>query len=342
MQMKQMLHTLCLARGVTGCEAHAEARRMLEPLGPVEETPLGSLLCTVHPPREGAPHILLDAHLDEIGLIVTGITDDGFVRVSSCGGVDRRLLPASSVTIHAETPIPAVVCFIPPHLQQGDAHKAIDPDAILLDTGLDAQHVREQVRPGDRVSFDASFTELMGGRVSCKSLDNRSGCAAVLRAGELLHERHPSCGVSVMLSTLEEVGGQGARTAAYALNPTHAIVVDVSFAKCEGAPRSVSATLGSGAMIGVAPILNRRMSDELRACAARRSIRHTIEVMSGRTGTNADDIAVARAGVQTALLSIPMLNMHTPVEIIDPEDVEAVAQLIAAYVCDTFGEEGVR
>ncbi len=336
MQMNELLRELCLSPGIAEGERAPDA---LAALGPVTRTPAGSFFCTVCPPKDGGPHILLDAHLDEIGLIVTQVTDEGFIRAAACGGIDRRLLPASAVTIHAEEPVPAVVCSVPPHIQKGDTGKAMKADAILLDAGLDPAHARERVRPGDRVTFDAPFDALLGGNVTCKALDDRAGCAAVLRAGELLAENKPACGVSVALTSLEETGGPGAGTAAYALCPTHAIVVDVSFARCEGAPKHVTATLGSGAMIGIAPILDRRMSDGLRACAEKHGIAYTMEVMGGSTGTNADAIAASRAGVRTGMVSIPQKNMHTPVEIVCPDDVEAAAQLIAAYVRDTFSEE---
>lgn len=338
METKEIMRALCTATGVAGAErgAAAAALQYLEPLGPCEISPVGSLICRVRSAREGAAHILLDAHLDEIGLVVTNILDDGFLKVAACGGVDRRLLAASRVIIHAKTPVTGVVCSVPPHLKDGDTKKAGKIDTFTIDVGMTSEAAREVIFPGDRVTADTPFYEMMGDRVSCKSLDNRAGCAAVIRAAQLLHEEGPDCGLSVALSSMEEVGGQGAVTAAYALEPTHAIVVDVSFARCDGGPKNVTAELGSGALVGIAPVLSREMSDALLAAARKHAIPFEPEVMGGRTGTNADGIAVSRRGVRTGLLSIPQRNMHTPAEICSAGDVEHVAQLIAAYVRDNF------
>lgn len=338
MDSRKLLETLCAAHGVSGCEADAvaAARGVLEPLGACTVTPLGSLLCTIREPQPGKPHIMLDAHIDQIGMVVTGILEDGFVKVASCGGVDRRLLPASTVTIHGRQPVKGIVCSIPPHLQDSDSKKVDKIEGFSIDIGMSRQEAARQIRPGDRVTFDAPLRALLGGRVSCKSLDNRAGCAAVIRAGELLADSGTPCGVTVALTTMEEVGAQGAATAAYTVAPTHAVVVDVSFGHCPGVPKYRTAELGSGAMIGFAPILNSEMSEGLAQCAESYKIPYTREVMGGGTGTNADNIAVSRGGVRTALLSVPQRNMHTPVEIVSVSDIESVAQLIAAYIGGNF------
>ncbi|MCI8624170.1 MAG: M42 family metallopeptidase [Provencibacterium sp.] len=339
MDVKETLRRLCEAAGVAGEEtgARAEARRLLEPFGPCEETPLGSLLCTVRTGSRGAPRIMLDAHLDEIGLIVTAIDGDGFIQVSNCGGIDRRLLPASAVTIHGREPVAAVVCTLPDGLAEDAGKKPGKIESYTLDAGLCAERARALIAPGDRVSADVPFRTLGGNWVCGKALDNRAGCAAILRAAQLLHENGPDCTIVAALTSMEEVGGMGAQTAAYQIAPTHAFVVDVSFGHCEGVPRYKTAALGSGPMIGMAPSLSLRMARELADCAGKNGIPFTFEVMGGRTGTNADSIAATRGGVRTALLSIPERNMHTPVEVAAAADVEAVARLIAAYICEWVG-----
>lgn len=338
METTALLRTLSSAVGVAGSEggALAAARAELSKIGKCEVSPLGSLICSIREPKPGKAHIMLDAHLDEIGLIVTTILPDGFLKVSNCGGIDRRILPACQVTVHGREPLKAVVCSVPPHLQDKEQKKTQEIEEFTLDAGLCYETAQKLIAPGDRVTIDAPFSEMSGGRVTGKSLDNRAGCAAVMRAGELLAQSGPDCGLSVVLSSLEEVGEQGAQCAAFALAPTHAIVVDVSFASAPGLGPVRQQKLGSGAMVGFAPTLCGEMSRELVSTAKRHEIPFTAEVMGGKTGTNADNIAASRGGVRTALLSIPQRNMHTPAEIVDPADIEAVANLIAAYLRDNF------
>ena len=163
-------------------------------------------------------------------------------------------------------------------------------------------------------------------------MDDRAGCAALIRCAQLLHGENLSCGLTVLLSSREEVGGQGAQTGTFSLEPTEAIVVDVSFAAQPGVDPAKCGKLGGGPMIGMAPILNRPMVHRLKELAKKNEIPFTMEIMGGETGTNADGIAVSRAGVHTAMVSIPLRYMHTPVEVIDVQDVEYTARLLAEYV----------
>lgn len=339
METKKLLKLLCEAHGVSGREGGAAeiALGILKDFGECEISPLGSVVCRVRPAKDGEPHIMLDAHIDEIGLIVTAILNDGFIKVAACGGVDRRLLSACQMTIHGENPVKAVVCSVPPHLREDDGKKKVQKiEEFSLDAGLSQERARELVRVGDRVTPDVEFCELKNGLVSGRALDDRAGCAAVVLAAERLKKINPVCGISVVLSTQEEVGGCGAKTAAYSLNPSHAIAVDVSFGSAPGVPKHRTAALGSGPMIGIAPILSGEMGQALFECAKKNSIPHTPEPMGGRTGTNADEIAVSRGGVKTAMLSIPQRNMHSPVEVVAVADVENTARLIAEYIEQAF------
>lgn len=334
MEIKEMVLRLADAAGVSGAEAPAAqvAAELLSPLGQVETTPLGSVVCRINPPKEGGRHYLLDAHLDEIGMIVTYITDEGFLRVGNVGGLDRRLLMAGEVLVHtADGPLYGVICSVPPHLQGGEA-KNPKVEEIAIDIGLDKEEAGRRVCFGDRVTFSIKGRALLGRAVTGKALDDRAGCAAVLRAAELLQGGRLGCGVTLVLSSQEEVGGIGARTAAFAVAPTHCITVDVSFAHTPDTPRYKCGELGKGPMIGFSPVLDQQMGRELVQIAKEQGIPYQCEVMGGATGTNADDIACSGAGVRTALLSVPQQYMHTPVEKVDLRDIEDTARLIAAYI----------
>lgn len=338
---KKLLLEFSAKTGVAGAESKAAeyGEELLTRYGKVSRTPLGSLVCTVWE-KEGAPHLLLDAHMDEIGMIVTYIEDSGFLRVAGCGGMDRRIVLAAPVTVHGcKGPVRGVVCSTPPHLSKGEA-KNPKIDEIYIDIGLDKESAVEAISPGDRVTISAPSRPLLGDQVSGKAIDDRAGCVSLLCALEYLKDTQPTCSLSVLFSSMEEVGGQGAKTAAFQVNPTHAIAVDVSFAHTPDAAREKCGLIGQGPMIGIAPILDNAMTDKLFALAKQEDIPSQPEVMGGRTGTNADSIVTTRGGVATGLISIPQKYMHTPIETVTVSDVENTGKLIAAYIRSLGEKEG--
>ena len=185
---------------------------------------------------------------------------------------------------------------------------------------------------GDRISFLGDFCELQGSRVTARSLDDRAGVAAVLLAAEKLYKENISKNVTVLLSDQEETGGVGAKTCAFSLDAEYAIAVDVSFGNQPGVASSDCKPLGDGAMIGISPFLSNEVTEMLKSVAEKQKNKYQLEVMGGRTSTDADHIAMSKTGVKTGLLSIPLRNMHTPVEVIDLEDVESVADIMAGFV----------
>lgn len=340
MTTKELLVTLCEATGVAGLEigAVAEAEKLLSDLGQCEVTALGSLVCRVKTQPQ-QPHVMLTAHIDTIGLIVSYIEDSGFLRVSNCGGIDRSLLLASHVVVHSDSgDYDGVVCSIPPHLNPNDSVVPKVED-IYIDVGFDGEATRKKIALGDRVTFYGQSQELLNGRISARTLDDRAGCAAVILAARKLADCHLNCSLSVVLATMEEVGSQGAKTAANLLSPTHSIVVDVSFGHTPDAPRQKCGILGKGPMIGISPILDNGVTAKLKETAAKEKISYQLEIMGGNTGTDADAVASSGAGVRCGLVSIPQRYMHTPIEVVEIADVEAAANLIAAYVRDEFGGE---
>ena len=280
-------------------------------------------------------NILLDAHLDCIGMVVTKIEDGGFLRVDRCGGVDIRTLAAHDVEIHGKETVYGVVTSTPPHLAN-DGGNAADFDTLMIDTGL-GEKAKDIISPGDRVTFRTPYRELLGGNVSGAYFDDKAGVCAILRCLEILKENKCNKKVSVLFSAQEETGSSGAMAAGFNTDAQEFISVDVSFAKTASTPKSITATLGGGTMIGIAPVLNNGMYSVLQMIAKQQKIPYQLEVMGGGTGTNADKIAVSRGGKRAALLSIPLKNMHTPVEVVNLEDIEATAQLMAYYIMNNGG-----
>ncbi len=329
MSLKDIIFELSSASGVNGLDGALDvARQLLKPLGETKADDMGGVCCVI---GNGNRRVMLDAHIDEIGFVVTAV-DGSFLRVAKCGGIDVRTVINQTVTIHGKKPVKGVFASMPPHLR-ADQKKAPDIDSLVIDCGLTAERLSELVRVGDRVSFDCEPCELLNGRITGKSLDNRVGVAAVIEAAKRIAKATPDCTLIVSLSSQEELGLRGARTLAYSLEPQEAIVVDVSFGDGQGMKPQECGKLSGGVMIGVSPILNRPMTDKMFAICNQNNIPHQTEAMGGSTGTNADVITISRSGVKCALLSIPLRNMHTCCELVDLKDVESVIDLMTAYVC---------
>ena len=279
---------------------------------------------------ESEKTILLEAHIDEIGFTVTGVSDNGFLSVANAGGFDLRALPATRVTVHGKEDIPAVFTSIPPHLSKEDA--VFDDIAKLyIDTGL-GEKAKELISIGDFVTFRSKAANLLGTRVTGKALDNRAGVLALLLVANILRGKRLPQNVLILLCNQEEIGTRGAVTSAFALKPQEAICVDVSFGDFPGISPAECGTLGEGPMLGNSPILDRDITLSLKAIADTADIPYQNEVMGGKTSTDADMVSISREGVPTALVSIPLRNMHSPVEVVDTADIEAAAKLIAEYV----------
>ncbi len=331
-RLREDLFALAAAHGVSGEEGGAAevAARLLKPLGETCIDRLHSVICRVCPQQEGKPHLLLQAHLDEIGLIVTYIEDNGFLRVAQCGGMDRRVLPGSSMVVHGKKELPAVVC-LPPNAVEEDADKVPKIEDLYLDIGYNKEQAERLVSLGDRVTMDMPPASLLKDRVTGKAMDNRSSCAMMIEAARLIKDLAPGCGVTVLLSSMEEIGCQGARVGTFAIQPSHAVVSDVSFARTHDIPEGRGYTLGGGPMVGIAPVLSGKMAEEMKILAAGEDIPVQLEVMGGSTGTDADYVAISGTGVETILLSLPLRYMHTPVEVVDLNDLARCARLVAAY-----------
>lgn len=337
MPIREIISGLAQATGPSGAEGSA-ARLAMELMGDcnaaVRQDALGNIIAEFGN-RKASEHILLDAHIDEIGLIVTMADDKGFLHVANTGGADRRTLAGAEVYVYGKKRLCGIICCTPPHLSTSSSRgKAPEWDEVYIDIGYPADKARELVPEGSRAVVRPRPHLLAGERITCKALDNRAGAAALIRMVELLeHEssRLP-CRVTVLLSVMEEVGGQGATAAAFALEPTQAVAVDVSFALQPGVKKEQSGVLGGGPMIGVSPVLDRKITSALRDIAESREIAYQTEIMGGKTGTNADNISLSRGGVRCGLVSIPIRNMHTAVEVADMDDIEATARLLAEFV----------
>ncbi len=272
--------------------------------------------------------VMLEAHIDEVGFIVTHVFDDGFIKLAKVGGNDQRILPATQITIHGKEEISAVFVSTPPHLAKGGEAPSLDD--TYADTGL--KNVADLIKPGDFATYKKEFSCLYGNKVTAKSLDDRAAVACLIEVAKRLCGKELPVNVIFCLSEQEELGTRGAITAAYSVNADEAVAVDVSFGDCPDLSPTKSGTLGGGAMIGISPVLNRKISGKLTLIVKENNIPHQFEVMGGATGTDADVISVSKGGIPCGLVSIPLRNMHTPAEVVDLTDLDSVCDILEAYI----------
>ncbi|MBQ7102223.1 MAG: M20/M25/M40 family metallo-hydrolase, partial [Clostridia bacterium] len=247
------------------------------------------------------------------------------------------VLAAAEVTVHGKQDVYGVITSTPPHLSKGSDGKAPEIADIAVDIGMSKDEAKKIISIGDRITMNGDIEKMLGERVCGAALDDRSGVAAILRCLEILGGKVKELPIAVMFSSCEETGSAAAKAGTFNAAPDEAIAVDVSFARAPGIKESVRAELGKGTMIGYAPSLSFELSRKLEDLAKEKSIAYQTEVMGSSTGTNADDMVTAGKGTKMALLSIPQRNMHTQAEVVDLRDIEATAQLMAAYILEREG-----
>ena len=301
-------------------------------------TRLGSVVGVRRCGRPGAKKLLLDAHLDEIGLIVTG-HEDGFLRFRSIGGVDPRMLPDREVTVLTDPPRLGVVACLPPHVQTAkDRDKTIPIAELYIDVGLSQEEAEKAIPVGTPIVYREGCFPLGGEEVCGKAMDDRACFITLLRAAELLREEELDVDLYIMGSVREEVGGYGAQTATFAIAPDWCVAVDVTHGKTPDSPKHVTTAMGGGPAIGVGPNIARWMSTRLVDKARAQDIPCQLDVMEGNTGTNGWDMQISREGIATAIVSLPLKYMHTPIEVVRLSDIEDTARLLAAFAKD-LGKE---
>jgi endoglucanase len=333
----ELLKRLSVAIGVSGYNGpdnvHAAVTTELTPYTDrVDRDRMGSVIGvklgeqTLATPRRS---VMLAAHLDEIGAVVTKI-DQGYLRFSQIGGLDDRVLMGQEVKVHGQRDLPGIIGSIPPHLlPPGDANDRVELEKMHIDVGLPARQVERLVQVGDLISFVRTPTELQGGLLSGKAMDNRCSIAAVVICMQELKKLRHQWDVYAVATADEEWGGYvGATTQAYALRPDVAIAIDVTFADVD----EIEVKLNAGPVIAIGPSNHPVIRERLVKICRDLELKYQSEMMPSGAGTDAYAIEISRKGVPTVLLSIPSRYMHSPVETIHPKDVERTGRLMAYFI----------
>ncbi|HEY5386752.1 MAG TPA: M42 family peptidase [Thermoleophilia bacterium] len=341
----ELLRALCLAPGPTGFEAPAQevVRRRLASLGRVQDDPLGNVWLDVGP--AGGPQVVVTAHVDQIGLIVTYVDDQGYLSVAKIGGLAPLLVPGRHFVVHgAGGPVHAVGGKKPTHLIPTDERdKAPALDEQFLDIGASSRDdALLRVAAGDPITFAPDFIELSPGVFGTQALDDRGGVYCVVRALELYAAAPGAARLTGLSAVHEETTSMGAKAQAKRLTPAVIIVVDGDF--CSDTPAVDAKKVAGEVKLGAGPVLgrgagsNHRLLALAREVAAAEDIRVQIKAAPEAMSTDADELMAAGTAA-TLSLSFPVRYMHSPFEVAHGGDLEAVAHLVAA-LARRVGEAG--
>ncbi|MCE5236441.1 MAG: M20/M25/M40 family metallo-hydrolase [Clostridiaceae bacterium] len=338
MDMFEALSALTAAPGVTGNErgaADVVSRYFKAYADDVRRDRLGNVFATV---GSGKPVVLIMAHMDEIGMTVTNIEENGMLRLQSVAGVDPRVLPGSEVLVYGKEPLRGVVGAIPPHLlSEKDRESAYKMEDLACDLGLAPEKVRELVNIGDSVTFaPLPPLKLKNNRAAGKTFDDRALVVTMLEALDMLKSRKLGCTAVFCATVQEERGSFGAKTGAFGVDPDIGIAMDVTHAPTPGVDAmdalemdKISIARGSN----IHPGVYKRLTDAAKECGAA----WEAEVYMGHTGTDAWETQVERGGIPTGLLSVPVRYMHTNVETMSLDTLRNCSKLLVEFLMG-FGE----
>jgi len=335
-EIASLLKKLSEARGVSGYEAEVReivAQEFGRYADEVQTDKLGNVIALKRGEgEEPRPRIMLAGHMDEIGLMVTKL-EKGFLRFTSVGGFDERVLLGQEVTVHGRKDLPGIIGSRPPHvLPQEEREKIIPMDKLFIDVGVGEEELEHLVRVGDLVTLRREFTQLRDDLAAGKALDDRTAVAAILVCLEALAPIRHTWDVYAVATVQEEVGMRGAITSAYGLAPDVAIAIDVTFGDQPGVSEAETVKVGEGPAIGFGPNIHPKLHQALVEVAKELEMPYQVEPLPGRSGTDAWVIQVTREGIPTALLSIPLRHMHTSVETVSLKDVERTGRLLAGFI----------
>lgn len=333
MDMLQTIAKLCSLPGVTGDEqAVGEWIRQcfLKYTQDVWQDRYGNVYGRIG--EKVGPEILVMAHMDEIGLMVTGIEENGMLRMMPVGGVDPRVLPGSEVLVLGEKPLPGVIGAIPPHLTKGKTGAAYRIEDLTCDVGYPAEQVRAWVHEGDYITFAPKPPlSLKNGYVSSKTLDDRSLVAVMMECMERLQRRKLQCSVVFCASVQEERSGLGGALGAYSVHPDMAIAIDVCHGPTPGV-KPFETTPMDKVLLTRGSNIHEKLFAMLEDAAKEQNIKTDVEAVMGHTGTDAWLMQIQRGGIPCGLVSPPLRYMHTSVETIRMETLHNCAKVLSGMI----------
>ncbi|MFO1019628.1 MAG: M42 family metallopeptidase [Planctomycetales bacterium] len=299
----------------------------------------GNVIATLNP--EGSPRIMLAGHCDQIGLMVKYIDDQGYLWVEGIGGWDLQMLIGQNLQVWGKTgAVPGVIARKAIHLLTPDERKTVpEMKDLWIDIGAkDKADAESVVAIGDPVTFELGFRPLRDGLAAAPGMDNKVGAWVVMRALQLTASMHPQASVSAVSTVQEEIGLRGAITSAFTIEPQIGIAVDVTHATdCPTLDKKQhgDVKLGKGPVIYRGPNVNHAVHEKLVELAKGHNLPYQISGLAKPAGNDANVMQISRGGMATGIVAIPNRYMHSPVEVISLDDLEAAAQLISRF-CSTL------
>ena len=276
--------------------------------------------------------IMLAAHIDEIGLMVTKVLDGGFLSFTQVGGINPASLVAQEVIVYGKENVFGVIGIKPPHVtNEEERKKPLKLKDLFIDTGYSKDKLEKLVKVGDIATIKREPISLQGSIVSAKAFDDRACIAVMLEAAKELKKIAHKSNVYYVATAQEETGCRGATTASYKVNPDIGIVLDVGFGMTPDMP-SETPHLGKGPVVAYGGRLNQKLTKKFVETCKKYNYPMQYEAIPSRTGTDTDSLQVNRDGIPCILLSIPLRYMHTSVETIDIKDVENTGKAIARFI----------
>ena len=302
---------------------------------------LATLKPTLPPGRGGrAPKIMVCAHMDEIALMVVDILKDGSLRMGNVGGVDPRILPAATVTVHARTesgkpkPLRGVIGAKAPHLLTEEERKQnYRREDLFIDLGMPVEKVKKLVHVGDLVTLEGPAVGLLNNRAAGKTMDDRACVGVMLEASERLQHTRHAAEIVFVCTTQEEVGSRGAKVAAHTVNPDLALILDVSHAPIPASRPDTTVPLDAPAAT-YGPLIQHRLLARLQDTAANNGLKLNLEQAERLTHTDTDNVQIAREGIPSLLIDLPLKYMHTTVELVDMNALRDCARLVATFAAE--------
>lgn len=338
MELKKTLATLVNESGVSGSEMNVSKiiqNLFIKHCDDVKVDLLGNIVALKKGNKKNGKNIkvMLAAHMDEIGLMVKKIDENGFILFTNVGGVDYRTLLSQEVIIHGEKDIFGVIGAKPPHLQkESEKDQSIKMEDLYIDVGFTKKEVDKWLKVGDFISINRKLTSLHRDSIAGKAIDDRAGIVALLHCMKELENFNHQADIFFTATVQEEVGLRGAITSTYGIMPDIGIAIDVGHGTTPGVTAEDSIELGKGPAIGIGPNIHPAIDKKFIELAKEYKVPYQIEILPGGSGTDAWAIQVTKSGVPTGLLSIPLKYMHTSVELGNMEDIKLSGRLLALFI----------
>jgi endoglucanase len=339
---REFLERLSVSSGVTGFEGSEIAGIVTEAFKEYCDEVFTDALGNVvgHKKSAGKYKVLFAAHMDEIGLMVSGYEKGGFLRFTTIGGYDQRSLVSQEVFVHGKEDIYGVIGVKPPHITTPEeARKAHKIEDMAIDTGLDDEKLKSLVRIGDVITIKRDVVKLLNDVIAGKALDDRAGIAAMYECMKTLKNTDCDIDVYYAATVQEEIGCKGAGPLCYALEPDIAIALDVGHAKTPDVRENQAVGWDKGPTISCGINIHPKVFKTLVKTAKDHFIDHQVIAEPGRSGTDAVTMQVARYGTCSGVISIPLKYMHTSVETIRMKDVTLTGMLLSSYILDLCGQD---